>query len=205
MIDTGQPYPVVLPLKDFKQYEKSDISGFIKSRGLITKWPQTNPSYNYLTRLKSCEFASLIITNAICIFGELPPILSMPFIGTDFLSQFKMIINYPKDEMMLIPNQDCHFKNNQFSTGLNLNVSENNEIFVEGIWENSPADKLNIQVGDHVIAFNSKKVTPDNLIELIEIMKDDNVESIHLEIENQNGIRKLKLSKEMLFDDLGKE
>jgi hypothetical protein len=205
MIDTGQPYPVVLPLKDFEQYEKSDISGSIQSKGIIVKWPQTNPSYNHLTRLKSCEFASLKITNVICLFGELPPMLSMPLIGTDFLSQFKMIINYPKDEMMLVPNPDCHFKNNQFSIGLNLNLSENNEIFVEGVWENSPADKLNIQVGDHVIAFNSKKVTPENLIELIEIMKDDYVKSIRLEIKNQNGKRKLNLKKAMLFSDLRKE
>ena len=54
--------------------------------------------------------------------------LSMPLIGTDFLFQFKMIINYPKDEMLLIPNTDSHFEDNQFSLGLNLNLSENNEI-----------------------------------------------------------------------------
>lgn len=199
MIDTGQPYPVVLPFKDFEHYEKSDNTISIRSKGLMIKWPQTTPRYNYLTRLKSFEIESLKITDAICIFGELPPMLSMPLIGTDLLSQFKMIINYPKDEMILIPNPDSHFENNVFSLGLNLNLSENDEIFVEGIWENSPADKSNIQVGDHVIAFNSKKVTPENLIELMEMMEDDNIESISLEVMNQNGTRKLKLNKTMLF------
>ena len=202
MIDTGQPYPVVLPFKDFEQYEQSDISYFIRSKSLMIKWPQTNPSYNYLARLKSCEFADLTITNALCLFGELPPMLSMPLIGTDFLSQFIVIINYPKDELMLIPNRDYQVMSNPFSTGVNLNISENNEIFVEGIWEHSPADQFNIQVGDQVLAFNSKTVTPDNLIELIEILNDDHVKSIRLEIKNQNEIRKLKLSKEMLFNDL---
>ncbi|MGB8952621.1 MAG: PDZ domain-containing protein [Candidatus Aminicenantales bacterium] len=199
MIDTGQPYPVVLPLKDFEQYEKSNNPVSIRSKGLMIKWPQTTPQYNYLTRLKSCEFGSLKITDALGIFGELPPLLSMPLIGTDLLSQFKIIINYPKDEMLFIPNPDIHFENNQFSLGLNLNLSEKDEIWVEGVWENSPADKANIQVGDQVIAFNSKKVTPENLIELMEMMKDDHIESIHLEIKNQNGIRKLKLNKTMLF------
>ena len=199
MIDTGQPYPVVLPFKDFEQYKKLGTTSSIRSKGLMIKWPQTTPHHNYLTRLKSCEFTSLKITDVICIFGELPPMLSMPLIGMDLLSQFKMIINYPKDEMILIPNPDSHFENNIYSLGLNLNLSENDEIFVEGIWENSPAAKANIHVGDHVIAFNSKKVTPENLIELIEMMKDNNIESISLEIKNQTGIRKLKLNKIMLF------
>jgi len=199
MIDTGQPYPVVLPFKDFEQYVKSGDTVSIRSKGLMIKWPQTTPDFNYLTRLKSCEFESLKITDAICIFGELPPMLSMPLIGTDLLSQFKMIINYPKDEMMLIPNSDSHFEDNQFSLGLSLDLSEKDEIFVGGVWENSPADKANIQVGDRVITFNSKKVTPDNLIKLLEMMNDDHIEWISLEMKNQNGIRKLKLNKTMLF------
>lgn len=200
MIDTGQPYPVVLPVNDFEQYKKSDISDYIQSKGLMLKWPQTNPSYNYLTRLKSCEFGDLTIDNVPCLFGELPPMLSMPLIGTDFLSQFKVIINYPKDELMLIQNQDSHFTSNRYSIGLNLNLSENDDIYVEGVWENSPADKSNIQIGDHVIAFDSKKATPENLIELIEMMNDEHVITISIEIENQNGTRTLKLNKAMLFD-----
>ena len=199
MIDTGQPFPVVLPFKDFEQFEKSDSTAFIRSKGLMIKWPTTTPRYNYLTRLKSCEFGSLKINNVICIFGEIPPVLSMPLIGTDFLFQFKMIINYPRDEMMLIPNHDSNFEDNQFSLGLNLNLSEEDEIFVEGVWENSPADKSNIQVGDHVITFNSRKAAPENLIELIEMLKDDNIKSISFEIQNQNEMRKLKLNKTMLF------
>jgi len=199
MIDTGQPFPVVIPFEDFEQFEKLDNTGFIRSKGLMIKWPQTTPRYNYLTRLKSCEFGSLKINNVICIFGEIPPVLSMPLIGTDLLFQFKMVINYPQDEMMLIPNPDSHFEDNQFSLGLNLNLSDKNEIFVEGLWENSPADKSNIQVGDQIITFNSIKATPENLIELIEMLKDDSIESISFEIKNQDGIRKLKLNKILLF------
>ena len=204
MIDTGQPYPVVLPFNDFEQYKQSFDTDSIRSKGIMIKWPQTTPRYNYLTRLKSIEFEKLKITDAICIFGEIPSMLSMPLIGTDLLSQFKMIINYPKHEMILIPNPDKHFEDNQFSLGLNLNLSEKNEIFVEGVWENSPADKDSIQVGDRVIAFDSKKVTSENLIELMELMKDDNIQSINLEVKNQQGIRKLKLNKTMLFYDLKK-
>ena len=199
MIDTGQPFPVVLPFEDLEQFKKLNDTDYIRSKGLMIKWPLTRPQCNYLTRLKSCEFGSFKINNVICIFGDIPPMLSMPLIGTDFLFQFKMIINYPKDEMLLIPNTDSHFEDNQFSLGLNLNLSENNEIFVEGIWENSPADKSNIQVGDQVITFNSRKATPENLIELIEMLKDDHIKTIIFEIKNKKGLKKIKLNKVLLF------
>lgn len=199
MIDTGQPFPLVIPLEGLEQFKKLNDTIYIRSKGLMIKWPQTTPHCNYLTRLKTCEFGNLKIDNLICIFGEIPPMLSMPLIGTDFLFQFKMIINYPRDEMVLIPNPDCHFDDNQFSLGLNLNLSEKNEIFVEGVWENSPADKSNIQVGDQVITFNSIKAAPENLIELIKMLKDDHIKSISFEIKNKTGIRKLRLNKTLLF------
>lgn len=199
MIDTGQPFPVVLPFEDFEKFKESNDSGYIRSKGLMIKWPQTKPQRNYLTRLKSLELGSLKIKNAICIFGEIPRMLSMPLIGTDLLFQFKMIINYPQDEMLLNPNPDCHFEDNLFSFGINLDVSEKNEIYVEGIWENSPADIANIHVGDRIISFNSIDAMPENLMELIEKMKDDHIESINFEIKNENGIKKIKLNKALLF------
>jgi hypothetical protein len=199
MIDTGQPYSVVLPFKDYGQYETSDLSVSIRSKGLMIKWPQTAPQHNYLARLKSCEFGDLVIPEALCLFGELPPMLSMPLIGTNLLSQFKMTIDYPKDELILIPYPDAHFENNRLSLGLNLNLSEKNEIWVEGIWENSSADKAEIHVGDRIVAFNSKKATPENLIELMEMMDDDRISSITLTIRNQKGERTLKLDKTRLF------
>jgi len=199
MIDTGQPFPIVIPLGDLEEFKKINAGDYIRSQGLMIKWPQTTPEYNYLTRLQSCEFGNLKINNMICIFGEIPPLLSMPLIGSDFLFQFKMIINYPKDEMILIPNPDSHFEDNQFSWGLNLNLSEENEIYVEGIWENSPADKADIQVGDQVLSFNSIQAAPENLMDLIGMLKNNSIESILLEIKNQNGIRKLNLHKVLLF------
>lgn len=199
MIDTGQPFPVVLPFEDFEEFEKTNDAVYIRSKGLMIKWPQTKPQCNYLTRIKSLELGSLKINNAICIFGEIPRMLSMPLIGTDLLFQFKMIINYPKDEMLLIPNPDIHFEDNLFSLGINLDVSETDEVFVEGIWENSPADIANIQVEDLVLSFDSIKATPENLIDLIEMLKDNNVKSIIFEIKNKDKIKKITLNKTLLF------
>ncbi len=199
MIDTGQPYPLVLPLKSYDEYKDTGISNFIKSKGLMEKWPETSADFNYLARLKSFELGNIKIDNILCLFGELPQLLSMPLIGNDFLSHFNIIINYPKDEMMLIPYPDMYFKNNWFSIGINPGITADNKAMVEGIWENSPADKANIQVGDIIVSFNSQQVTPANLIELMKIMETDDAKSIKLEIENQDGKKEVTLTKVMLF------
>jgi hypothetical protein len=199
MIDTGQPYPLVLPLKFYDEYKDTVISDFIKSKGLMEKWPNTSADFNYLARLKSFELGNIKIDNILCLFGELPQLLSMPLIGNDFLSHFNIIINYPKDEMMLIPYPDMYIKNNRYSIGINSGIAEDNKVIVEGIWENSPADKANIQVGDVIVSFNSQQIKPSNLIELMKIMEDDDTKSIRLEIENQDGKREVTLEKVMLF------
>ena len=199
MIDTGQPYPLVLPLNTFDEYKNTGISDFVKSKGLMEKWPKTSADFNYLARLNSFELENIKIDTILCLFGELPQLLSMPLIGNDFLSQFKIIINYPKDEMMLIPYPGMYFKNNLFSVGINPGITEDNRVMVEGVWEDSPADKANIQVGDSIVSFNSCKVTPANLIELMKILEDDNTKIINLEIENQHGKRETRLNKVMLF------
>lgn len=199
MIDTGQPYPLVLPLKDFKQIVKPEKKDIVRSKGLMIKWPQMDSNINYLKRLKTFELGSLKIKDALCIFGEPPQMLSMPLIGMDLLSQFKMIINYPGDELLLIPNPDIRFEKNLYTFGMNLNLSENNEIFVEGFWEESPADKAGILVGDIVSGFDNKKASPANLSDLLGKMEDDDVKSISLEISNQNGTRRLDLKKAVLF------
>ncbi|UCC40317.1 MAG: PDZ domain-containing protein [Candidatus Aminicenantes bacterium] len=199
MIDTGQPYPIVFPLESFEKYKNLYVSDFIKSRGLMEEWPDTTADFNYLARLKSFELENIKVESIVCLFGQLPRPLSMPLIGNNFLSQFKIVINYPKDEMLMLPYYDIHFKNNRFSVGLNPGISKENEIIIKGVWENSPADNAKIEVGDIIISFNSEKATQTNLIELINMMKDDTKESIILEIKNQDTTRKIKLNKAILF------
>lgn len=199
MIDTGQPYPIVFPLASFEEYKNLYITDFIKSRGLMEEWPMTTADSNYLARLKSFEFETIKINSLICLFGQLPRMLSMPLIGNDFLSQFKIVINYPKDEMMMIPYDDIHFKKNRFSFGLNPDISEKIEIIVKGIWENSPADDAKIEVGDIILSFNSQKATHTNVMELIKMIQDDHTESITFELINRDTTRKVKLNKAMLF------
>ena len=159
----------------------------------------TSSEKNYLSRIKSFEIDKLRVNNMVCLVAELPELLSIPLLGQEFLSQFQITINYPGDEILLVPNDNVSFKNNNFSSGLNPVKNETNEIIVRGIWTDSPADKAGICVGDTILKFNSKSATGDNLSDLRHLLQDNNVKWIDLEIRNGKEQRKIKLEKVMLF------
>ena len=199
MIDTGQPYPVVLPLGSFEAYLDSCAADHIRSKGLMEEWPMTNPDCNYLARLASLEIGGAGLDSVVCLFGEPPPFLSMPLIGNDFLSQYEMVIDYPSREVLLIPYEEARVENNVFSAGLRPDVSEEGAIIVKGVWEGSPADRAGIEVGDRIVSFDSREVTPANLIDLIRLLRDEAVQSVTLGIVQDDTPRKVKLDKTMLL------
>lgn len=200
MIDTGQPYVLVLPLNSFDEHA-DELTDFIVSKGLMEEWPMTKTDHNYLARLESFGLGDLTFKNAVCLFGEPPKMLSMPLIGNEFLFNFKMIIDYPNDEITLIPYKNVSLRNNVLSAGINIAVSEDDQVFVKGIWENSPADIEGIEVGDIIKKCDSREVTPENAIELLNLLDNDDVESLELEIERNGSTERVSLRKSMLFDD----
>jgi len=199
MIDTGQPYPVVLPMSAFGKHRESCLVDYIRSEGLVEEWPMTNPEYNYLARLNSFGLGNVKLDSVICLFGDLPPALSMPLIGNDFLSQFRMVIDYASHELLLTPYEDARFERNSFSAGLRPGLSDEKEAIVEGVWEGSPADLAGIEVGDRIVSFDSREVTQDNLIDLINLLKDDAVPSVAVEILHMGDSTEVSLEKAMLF------
>ena len=198
MIDTGQPYPLVLPLASVDAY-KEEASEVIKSNGLMEEWPGTTVDHNYLTRLKTFTFGTKTLENTLCLFAQIPQPLSMPLIGNDLLSQFKIIIDYPKDTILLFPLPDAHIRDNLFSIGLHPDVSEDGKIIVKGIWDSSPAAEAGILPGDAILSFDSKTAAPENIIELIKSLENDSVTTIDLEIANKDKTRKITLTKAMVF------
>jgi predicted aspartyl protease len=201
MIDTGQPYPVVFPLEDFEEYESLYVHDSIRSSGLMEEWPMTSADHNHLARLKSLEFTGMTIDSLVCLFGELPRPLSMPLIGNDFLSRFRTVIDYPNHEILMIPHGDIRFETNFFSAGLNPDISADREVIVKGVWEGSPADRAGIEVGDRILSFDYRDLTPDGLIDLIVLLEDDAAESVTLEMSREDTVREVTLVKAALFGD----
>ena len=199
MVDTGQPYPLVIPLKDYYAYRDVLEDPAIKSTGLMIKWPGAAANYNYIVRLKTVEIDKLSIKHGLCVFGEIPAMLSMPLLGMDFLKQFELMINYPKDELLLIPNPDLKIPNNIFTAGFSATVNRANQVVIEGIWTGSAAEKAQLRPGDQILRANFEPVSGVTIIKLRQLLLDDSIENIHLKIKNETGDREVTLAKEKLF------
>jgi hypothetical protein len=79
-------------------------------------------------------------------------------LGNDLLRRFNLVINYPKKEIYLSPN---NFFNESFDysyTGMSVYLI-NNLVTIEDIIPNSPASKAGLLSGDQLIALNGKPVT----------------------------------------------
>ena len=199
MIDTGQPYLLVLPLKELERTGVLKQKDTLKAKGVIVKWPGTTSPDNFLTRLQCFEADRLKINDIITVFAELPVMLSVPLLGSDFLSRYLMKIDYLHEEILLIPKAGYQGLNHLFSTGLQLQENSENHLLVRGIWEKSPADLAGIQIEDRILEFNSKKVTPELHQELWLLLNDDKLKSVELLIETKKGPRKIILKKENLI------
>jgi hypothetical protein len=199
MMDTGQPYSLVLPLKELARTGLIKQKNPLKAKGVMVKWPGTTSPDNFLTRLESFDADRLKISNIMTVFAELPALLSVPLLGGDFLSRYLIKIDYLHEDILLDPKTGFQGLDHSFSTGLQLQKDAENHLLVRGIWKTSPADLAGIQIGDRVLEFNSKKVTPGLHQELWLLLNDAKIKSIELRIETKKGTRKILLKKKSLI------
>jgi predicted aspartyl protease len=200
MVDTGQPYSIVLPLEYLEKLNIRNNESLIKSKGAIITWPGTKTTDSFLGRLDQFEQKDLKIKNLMCYFAELPPLLSVPLLGRDYLSQFLITIDYPEDEILFVPYEDAQFVENMFSFGVNLSKGANNTIVVQGLWTGSPADRAGIRVGDEIVECNSKVFTGDDIFELRQLLEKKSVKNVKFIVKGEKGKREISLQKEMLLD-----
>jgi hypothetical protein len=200
MVDTGQPYSIVFPLEYLDRLKARNDPSLVKSKGIIIKWPDTKTTDTYLWRIDLYEQEDLKVNNLMCCFAELPPLLSVPLLGKDYLSRFLITIDYPNDEIFFLPYEEAQFVDNEFSFGLNLGKGEDDTIVVKGLWTGSPADNAGIEVGDKLIACNGNSLKSDDIFELRQLLKKDSVKEIGIVVEGNQGQHEIRLQKEWLID-----
>ena len=204
MVDTGQPFSLVLPPDILGKPELSEKRGWIKAKGNIYQWPLTTSRDNYLGRIDAFAAGDLEARNVLTFSAELPNMLSVPLLGRDFLVPYITIINYPKNEILFIPQPiaPVSIPTNQYSIGLYPHLDDNGKIVVRGVWTASPADKVGIGPGDEIIALNGNLLTSEDLSELIARLSNDDIKEVKLEIKNAKGRQVFHLKKAMLLAEL---
>jgi len=199
MVDTGQPYSIVFPLEYLDKLNARSNQSLVKSKGVMIKWPDTKTIDSYLGRLDQFEQGDLKTNNLMCCFAELPPLLSVPLLGRDYLCQFLITIDYPNDEILFVPYEDAQFVENTFSFGVSLSKGANNTIVVEGLWTGGPADRSGIEVGDEIVACNSTPLDGNDILDLRQLLEKESTKKITLVVKNKEGQREVTLHKLLLY------
>jgi len=203
MIDTGQPYPLVLPLAFLEKTGALSRGETLKAMGVMIKWPMTKSLDNWLSRIDGLEAGSLKTGGLTTLYAELPAMLSVALLGKDFLSRFLVRVNYPRHEILLQPRPGDRSMDNMFSAGLSPAEESEDKIVVKGIWENSPAFQAGIEVGDRILEYDSKKLTSAAFPEFWLLLQDDRVGQIKLLIQKGENQKTIVLIKRNLFHGKG--
>ncbi|MGG9970777.1 aspartyl protease family protein [Ferruginibacter sp. SUN002] len=88
------------------------------------------------------------------IYNDLYNVTSYPFvgglIGNDLLRRFNIILNYPKREIHLLPNNSFNDPFDYAYTGMAIYYVDG-KIVIDDVIENSPATKAGLQKGDIIV------------------------------------------------------
>jgi len=198
MIDVGTHHSLVLPLRYLDTLNNSGQLHLLKAKGEMAKWPMSPTDVSYLTRLSNLKIGGIEIRNIPCVFADLNDVL----IGRDILAQYKFIIDYPHNEVLLIPFADQHFNTNLFSAGFSLKRDDNGKIVIKGMWENSPADQAGLQIGDELVEVNGKKVEAFPLWELNAMLRDNAVAEVIMLIRRGTALKSLTIKKQNLLPEI---
>lgn len=200
MVDTGQPYSLVFPLEYLDKLSVRNNKHPIPSKGVMIKWPGTSKIDSFLWKVNQFEQGKLKIDNLMCCFAELPPLLSVPLLGKDYLCQFLITIDYPNDEIIFEPYEDAKFVKSLFSFGVNFSRGDNNTIIVQGLWTGGPADKAGIKVGDEIVECNSMPLSGDDVFKIMQLIKNENVKEVKLVVKDKESQHELILHKAIILD-----
>lgn len=197
MIDTGSPFSIVAPLSMIEESKMFNNQKVIKSIGNFMKWPSTNADYNYVSNIKTLQLKDYEITDIPVYFAELPRMLSLPLIGKAFLESFITTIDFINNKVYLYPN-DQTLDKGLFSTGIGIK-KKSGKIIIKGIWENSPAAKNNIQIGEEILEINQYTVKDISIQKINSILDNSEIEIIRLKLKNKEENRVLTLHKKNLL------
>jgi hypothetical protein len=198
LLDTGSPFAIVAPLSLMEKQDFAKERTLLESEGILFKWPFSPIERNYLARLESFQMGELQVAELPVIYANSGDVL----LGRSFLSQFVVTIDYPSDELILLPYSDTHFDQNLFSAGFRLKRDEQDRTVVRGFWKGSPADRNGLRPGDEVLFINSMDVGDLTDLEISRLLKDETVPVIELVIKEGDAERRVSLEKEMLFPEV---
>jgi hypothetical protein len=122
--------------------------------------------------------------------------ISSRTIGAGFLSNYKVTIDWKGKMIYLI--EQKHEKKELIGFGYDI-VLKNNNIYINYIIKNSPADKAGLKVGDTILRKNNKNYTDISDLDWCNELSDNSSNQIQLLIKRGNILLETTLNRESLL------
>lgn len=97
-------------------------------------------------------------------------------IGTLLLYRFKLILDYSRKQMYLIPNKNFDKSSEINMAGLMIEQDIDGKALVRYVTERSPAEEIGIQKGDKIISLNGKNIKEYTFYEVNDLFTQEGVE-----------------------------
>lgn len=193
-IDTGAGSGLSIPLNYIGKFKPALNSKEVKLLGTLSGGA-FGESKGMLSRLGEFEMGDLLIENLVVRFENRK--LDFLILGNDFLSRFTVIINYPKNEMFLLPLKDKILETNIMSFGFNTKQNENGHLQITGLYEGSVAEQAGLRVGDIIVRVDAEGESGTTNKEFMRI--SEKYDTIHLFVQRDAGEKEIVIKKDWLL------
>lgn len=200
ILDTGSPFTLVCPDGMIESAGIFSDVKYVRSKGWFMKWPSVSSETNYLIQAKEMSLGNLKILDVPVFLAELPMQAKTGLLGYALFCNYITTIDYPNNEVLFWP-IDSPFYLSRYFTGLSIH-EQGHKYIIKGVWENSPADKAGIRVGDEIIQLNEHDITRSSIMAVESILGNDEIKDIRIVIKRQEADQVFLLIKESLSEML---
>lgn len=192
-VDTGLYDPLSIP---DVFVDKTNIDARINGDGAMGSGNFGNMDKARMVRLKGLSIGPLKIAKAIANSqsGQ-----TYALIGYGLLSNFTVTIDYPAQQMLLVPAEGGRRMDNLFSTGIAISRDYAGQTFVSGVWRPSPAGNMGLAQGDKITWVDGRPADSYTLAGLQNLLFDDAIPSVELSIKEPFGDKSFTIGKKYLF------
>jgi hypothetical protein len=202
-VDLGSTHGIISSLKDWSDIRKSvpDLV-YLKGNGEGSQGALgASTGCHYIAKLNNISIGNLFLESALMAFY---PNVSSSF-GNAFFENYIVTIDWKKQVINLSPisaiSKNTKFESFGFSYSYNM---ETRQLYVNTIYENSPADKQGLKIGDQIQSINGRKLIDLTLAEYCELFFQPNVlmgiDPLKIVVKRGDQEHQISMKKAVLID-----
>ncbi|MGE5605590.1 MAG: aspartyl protease family protein, partial [Bacteroidota bacterium] len=199
-IDTGATASLLIPMHYLEEFKPVLNSKIVRCLGVLSGGA-FGESDGSISRIGQFKLGELSIENMVVKFENRKN--DFVILGNDFLSRFIVIINYPKNEMLLLPLEGQTLETNVSNFGFYTKQNETGQIKITGLYEGLTAEQAGLRVGDAILRVVAGDESGRTYEEFIKIIGKYN--TIQLYVQRDGGEEEIVLTKSWLFPEVDRE